>query len=319
LPSRTNTDLVIEVIELITAPSSLGLRPERPGHEPGAWRAPDVLLAAGLAGRLRAARVVELDHPRYEFDAQSGTRIRNGHSLRAYSLALADAVTAALDACRFPVVIGGDCSVLLGCLVGARHHGRCGLIHIDGHRDFFHPNNYDTTARLGSVAGMDLAIATGRGEPLLTHWPHIGTPLAADEDVIQLGDREADATGPFDEWTTIPETAIVGFTAEQLLCLGADRVAKRVAERLDARGLDRAWLHVDLDVLDREVMPAVDSPGSPGLDFTRLSELLAKLVAGGKVIGADITIYDPELDPDTRHAGPIVECLAGGFAYNLGK
>jgi hypothetical protein len=62
------------------------------------------------------------------------------------------------------------------------------------------------------------------------------------------------------------------FTVEQLLGLGADRVAKRVAERLDARGLDRVWLHVDLDVLDREVMPAVDSPGSPGLDFTGLSE-----------------------------------------------
>src|SRR5215813_14782327 len=99
------------MIELITAPSSLGLRPERHGHEPGAWRAPGVLLAAGLAGRLRAARVVELDHPRYEFEAQPGTRIRNGHTLRAYSLALADAVTAALGAGRFPVVIGGDCGV----------------------------------------------------------------------------------------------------------------------------------------------------------------------------------------------------------------
>jgi arginase len=146
---------VTEAIELITAPSSLGLRPEPPGHEPGAWRAPDVLLAAGLAGRLQAARVVELNHPRYAFQAQPGTRIRNGHTLRAYSLALADAVTTALDAGRFPVVVGGDCSVLLGCLLAARHGGRCGLLHVDGHRDFLHPNNYDTTARLGSAAGMD--------------------------------------------------------------------------------------------------------------------------------------------------------------------
>jgi arginase family enzyme len=34
--------------------------------------------------------------------------------------------------------------------------------------------------------------------------------------------------------------------------------------------LTRAWLHVDLDVLDRSAMPAVDSPGTPGLTFAQL-------------------------------------------------
>jgi arginase len=60
-------------------------------------------------------------------------------------------------------------------------------------------------------------------------------------------------------------------------------------------GLDRVWLYADLDVLDQVVMPAVDSPGSPGLDFAQLAELLSRLL--GRVIGLDVTIYDPELDP----------------------
>ena len=303
-------------IELITAPSSLGLRPATPGHEPGAWRAPAVLLGAGLAERLRAVRVVELDHPRYDFEAQPGTRIRNGRTLQAYSLALADAVAVALDTSRFPVVVGGDCSILLGCMVGARRGGRCGLLHIDGHSDFNHPDNYDTTASLGSMAGMDLAVATGRGEQIVTHWPQIGTPLVADEDVIQLGDRESDIIVPRHDWTPVMDSAVVGLTAQQLLGLGVDQVVKRVAERLDARGLDRVWLHIDLDVLDQAVMPAVDSPGSPGLDFAQLSELLAKLVGGSRVLGVDVTIYDPELDPDTKYADPIVQCLARGLADN---
>lgn len=311
-----DTDLVTSMIELITAPSSLGLRPQTPGHEPGAWRAPAALLEAGLAERLRAVRVVELDHPRYDFEPQPGTRIRNGRTLRAYSMKLAEAVAAALATSRFPVVIGGDCSVLLGCLLGARRGGRCGLLHIDGHSDFHHPNNYDTTASLGSVAGMDLAAATGRGEPILTHWPQVGTPLVADEDVIQLGDRESDVAGPPDDWIPVMDSAIVGLTAQQVLGLGVDQVAKRVIERLDARGLDRVWPHLDLDVLDGEVMPAVDSPGSPGLDFTQLSGLLAKLVRDGRVLGLDVTIYDPELDPETAYAGPIVECLARGLAHH---
>ncbi|WP_018808478.1 arginase family protein [Salinispora arenicola] len=301
------------MIELITAPSSLGLSPQAPGHEPGAWRAPAVLLGAGLAERLRAVHVVELGHPRYDFGAQPGTRIRNGRTLRAHSLEVAEAVAAAIDASTFPVVVGGDCSVLLGCLLGARRGGRCGLLHIDGHSDFRHPNTYDTTASLGSVAGMDLAVATGRGEPILTHWPQVGTPLVTDEDVIQLGDRESDITGSLDDWTPVMDSAVLGLTAQQVLGLGVDQVVKRVVERLNVRELDRVWLHLDLDVLDEKILPAVDSPGSPGLDFMQVSELLTNLVHEGRVLGLDVTVYDPELDPGTKYADSIVECLVRGL------
>ena len=63
------------------------------------------------------------------------------------------------------------------------------------------------------------------------------------------------------------------------------------------RGLDRAWLHVDLDVLDEKVMPAVDSPGSPGFDYAQLADLVGRLAASGRIVGADFAIYDPERDP----------------------
>ena len=153
-------------------------------------------MSQGLGRRLNAARIVELPRPRYDFGAQPGTRIRNGTAIREHALRLADAVAAALAASRFVVVAGGDCSILLGCLAGARRGGRCGLVHVDGHRDFFHPGNYDAGSRLGSAAGMDLALATGRGELLLTHWPVAGSPLVTDDDVIQIGDREPAETGP---------------------------------------------------------------------------------------------------------------------------
>src|SRR5690348_11298981 len=146
---------------LISAPISLGLRPGAKGQEPGTWRAPDVLLAAGLAERIGVREPIRLERPTYEFDAQPGTRIRNGNTLRAFMLGLADKVQAELTAGRFPLVLGGDCSVMLGCLLGARRAGGRGLVHVDGHSDFFHPGNYDTNSRLGSAAGMDLALATG--------------------------------------------------------------------------------------------------------------------------------------------------------------
>ena len=36
------------LVEVVAAPSKLGLRPPAPGHEPGVWRAPGVLLSQGL-------------------------------------------------------------------------------------------------------------------------------------------------------------------------------------------------------------------------------------------------------------------------------
>lgn len=72
--------------------------------------------------------------------------------------------TTSWDTIEFTLVIGGDCSILLGALAGARQAGPLSLIHIDGHSDFRHPGNYDPEQTLGTVAGMDLALATGRGE-----------------------------------------------------------------------------------------------------------------------------------------------------------
>lgn len=123
----------------------------------------------------------------------------------------------------------------------------------------------------------------------------------------------SDITGSLDDWTPVMDSAVLGLTAQQVLGLGVDQVVKRVVERLNVRELDRVWLRLDLDVLDEEILPAVDSPGSPGLDLMQVSELLTNLVHGGRVLGLDVTVYDPELDPGTKYADSIVECLVRGL------
>ncbi len=70
---------------------------------------------------------------------------------------------------------------------------------------------------------------------------------------------------------------------------------------------------MDLDVLDQSVMPAVDSPGTPGLTFRQLSTLLGQLYRSELIVGATITIYDPARDPDSRYAVPIVTTLGAAF------
>jgi arginase len=313
-PIASSSAVPKKQIELITAPWNLGLRPLTTGQEPGTWRAPAALLSAGLASRLNVSRLVELPRPKYEIEMQPATRIRNGVTLREHTLLLADAVHTALAASRFVVVLGGDCSVLLGCLAGARRGGCCGLVHVDGHSDFFYPGNYDAESRLGSVAGMDLALATGRGELLLTHWPHVSGPLVADKDVIQIGDRVLEGANCGPSCRGMLDAPITQFSIQEMLRLGVAEGCKRAIQHLARRSPERVWLHVDLDVLDQSVMPAVDSPGSPGLNFPQLADIISRFVATGRVAGLDLTIYDPDRDPRGEYVGSIVDCLVAGLS-----
>jgi arginase len=297
-------------IGLILAPSNLGLRPTENDGQPGAWRAPQVLMDAGLAHAVDTTDVLSLKRPAYEREAQFGTAIRNGLSIRAFSLELGEKVREVLQSGQFPLVIGGDCSILLGCLYGARLAGGRGLVHIDGHSDFFHPGNYNTASRPGSAAGMDLALASGRGELLLTHWPEIGRPLVEDADVVQVGERDAEEPDFNKFYSDIVHTDITRLNIQGVLAKGIDSTVRQVMTRLESRALGRVWLHVDFDVLDQTVMPAVDSPGGPGLNYQQLGLLISELCHSGRIVGADFTIYDPERDPHAEYSKPLVDCIA---------
>jgi arginase len=295
-------------MQVIAAPSNLGLRPLRPNHEPGAWRAPAALVAAGLLDAIGAHDFVELPRPRYSAEPQPGTRLRNGHTMRAFNLALAKLVREAVAKDPFALVLGGDCSILLGALAGARSAGPLSLVHIDGHSDFRHPGNYDFERSLGAAAGMDLALATGRGEPLATDWPGVSSPLVADHHVVQLGEREN--RNPDFAWPDVNDTSINRIDVFEATAIGPKAVIDRIKQTLQLTPRQGFWLHFDVDVLDQSVMPAVDSPGSPGIAPDDLVEIMSFLVSDQRCLGMTVTVFDPDLDPDGRHAATIVGIIA---------
>jgi arginase len=68
---------------------------------------------------------------------------------------------------------------------------------------------------------------------------------------------------------------------------------------------------VDVDVLDPGVLPAVDSPDPGGLTSDELTTLLALLAPGAT--GAQVTVFDPDLDPDGRYAATLTQVVADGL------
>lgn len=295
---------------LIRAPCNLGLRPLREGHEPGTWRAPQALTEARLLAAIEPAGVVDMERPRYSAEAEPGTLLRNGHTLRRFNLELADKVEKAASDGLFPFIVGGDCAVLLGALAGQRRSGPLSLIHVDGHSDFRNPANYDAATTMSAVAGMDLALATGRGDPLMTDWPGVPPPLVPDEQVVQIGEREGHK--PDYAWRDVFDTAFNRIDVFEARKLGADAVVGSALATIDRKDWP-FWLHFDIDVLDQTVMPAVDSPGSPGIEPDELRRILARLAGNPRCAGMNVTIFDPDLDPDGKLAKWLVDFLGGVF------
>lgn len=95
---------------------------------------------------------------------------------------------------------------------------------------------------------------------------------------------------------------------DEMQSLGASAVARAALEHVSA-GPDGYWVHLDLDVLDNAVMPAVDSPQPGGLPPDQLVLLLGELLASDLAYGVDVTIYDPELDPDGSCGALVTDTL----------
>ena len=290
---------------VIAAPSNLGLRPPEPSAVPGCAKAPEALREAGLHAALAAAGAVEAGvvlPARYRDDAEPG-RLRNQEAIIDHSRRLADRLDEALDAGCRPLVLGGDCGILLGAGLALRRRGRYGLVHIDGHTDFRHPGNSD---RCASLAGEDLAAAVGRHWPAAANIDGLGPYFAASE-VAHVGCRDDDEHLP-----EVDQLLNAVIPARRVREDGAAAAAARVRQVVGAAHLAGCWLHVDVDVLDPEHMPAVDSPDPGGLDPEELTALLSALAPAA--VGVQVTVFDPDLDPDGRYARLLSGILATGLA-----
>jgi arginase len=290
---------------IIEAPSTLGLRPT------GVERLPDTLLMNGLAERLEARRAGRVHPPAYEADRDPATLTLNAHAIAAWTPRLAEAITRVLVRGEFPLILGGDCSILLSAMLAFKRRGRFGLLFIDGHADFYEPEANPN----GEAASMELAFATGYGPRLLTDFDASG-PLVRPEDAVAFGFRDGDEQRQYGSQPLPSEILALDLAAVRTM--GVKRAVAAALDRVAAPALDGFFIHLDADCLDDGIMPAVDYRLPGGFDWDELTSILASSMASGRAAGLEVTIYNPALDADGSAGRGLTDALVRALAATHG-
>jgi len=242
---------------------------------------------------LKVEDLGDIEIPSFSGIRDPDTSVLNLNAWKEISHRTAERVKRILNERGFLIVLGGDCSILLG-LFGAfvLADMSVGLMMLDGHPDYREP----TSSLSGEPADLETAVLTGAGPKQLINM-FDKTPLINPDDIVVCGYREPDM---------IKESMIRHFSAEELKQIGPDRLAQKALEYLSHP--KDLWFHLDVDVLDPEIMP-VYFPESGGLNYDETFLFLENCMASGRFIGISIACYHPKLDPDLRAASKLAEIV----------
>lgn len=265
---------------------------------------PQALLRAGLADRLGAEVVAGPGPMTWDGAIDATVSAPDLGPIAAWLRGLADATARELQAGRFPVVLGGDCTVLIGAAAACRRAGVRRLLSIDAHTDF---------SLLGDpefeTASADLAIVTGHGPRELTHLD--GEVPFRPEDCVLFGFRDDEYVAAYGGGD--PRAAgIHCLPLSHLRARGFGNALRAGLDHLTATGAP-FWIHLDLDALDDAVLPAVDYRLPGGLSVGEVQASLIRARATGLVAGITVTILNPTLDHDGSQTRLVVDMLARGL------
>jgi len=289
----------ISKVGLIGVPYNVGWT--GPGIEEGAR----VLRNAGLVDELRKVVGEVVDYGDVEVKLpprdDSNPKLLNARQVEAVCRSLATKVHETLDMEYFPLIVGGEDSVIMGIIEGFRRAlgPRIGLIYMDAHGDF----NTPETTPSGLIGGMNVAITAGRGPKELVEM--FGrSPLLPEENIVLYGTRELDAM----EEKALAESKVRVYKREKIREVGVEKAVKKILHDLESK-CDRVYVHVDLDVLDETAMSAQSYPVGDGLSMGEFQETLQGLVRSGRLCGIAIMVFNAAKDPKGMEARKVVRLI----------
>lgn len=191
----------------------------------------------------------------------------------------------------FPLVLGGDHSIVLGTLAGLaasakKENKKIGVLYVDAHGDF----NDTNTSPTGNIHGECLAASAGHGLPDLTNLYFKGQKVDP-HNICFVGCRDLDPG----EKVLMKKAGVTVFTMSDIDRQGFSEIVKKVLKFFETHA---DWIHVsfDMDVLDPMYAPGTGIPLPGGLTNREALLLMEEMASIGKVKSAEIVEVNPILD-----------------------
>jgi arginase len=193
-----------------------------------------------------------------------------------------------------PLLIGTDCSVVVGTTQALmRTHGEdVHVVYVDGDIDGIAPQ----PDRCMSAAGMGL-------------W--LMTQASAFRAGPTLDTSRVTVLGWSDDLRS-PALGLRSIPLAEVRRMGAREAARRTLHAIPASAA--VVLHVDIDVFNKQAMPAAYFPHSDGLTLAEGQELLDPILKDARVRVIEIAEYASLRDLDRAHVSSIIQLLAAGLA-----
>jgi arginase len=288
--------------------TAIGVPIDSVGRSGGTELAPAAMRERGLLDRIRARDRGDLDVRIRDDVRDPETGIVGAAEVLAVTVAVRTAVREAVAAGERPLLMGGCCTLVPGALAGLRDAaGPAGVAYLDGHVDVYDGR----TSPTGEAADMPMGVAFGLGP---RPWVDAaGGPSTDPARVVVLGARDPEEAQDIAGLRAGALADVEVHGPDELRTAGLAAAGAHAAQRLGADG-GRFWVHLDVDVLDEQAMPATDYLMPDGLQWDELAALLRPLGASPGLAGLSLGCLNPEKDPGGTYTELTCALLAGAVA-----
>ena len=292
-------------VEIIGAPMTAG----QPllGTDVG----PELIRSLGLSGRLAKLgwRVADAGDLSFVQPSASDPLIDPAHGNAKNSVAvgegnrlLCDAVEGAVQAGRFPLVVGGDHSIAFGSLAGVlKARPDTGVLWVDAHADI----NTPITSPSGNMHGMPLGYFLSQpgfepGKVPGLEWLEDGegggggVPKLDPSRLVYVGLRDVDAG----EVKALRALDVACYTMSHVDRFGIGRVMEMALDQLG--GDEPVHMSFDIDSVDPVEAPSTGTVVRGGLSFREAHYVCEAVSESGQLASMDIVEVNPML---SRGAG----------------
>lgn len=225
---------------------------------------------------------------------------------------LAQAVEKSLNNKSFPLILGGDHSVVLGSLAGLsawakKQNKKIGVLYVDAHGDF----NSSQTSPSGNIHGMCMASSCGYGDEELVNLYFDGVKIDA-HNVCYIGCRDIDQK----EAPLMKKAGVTVYTMTDIDKKGFHHVLEEM-HNFFYQKVDCVHLSFDLDSIDPVFAPGTGISVPGGLTYREALLLMEEISSFDNLISADIVELNPILDVRNETALLTISLIKRLFGQKL--